>query len=47
MVKGETCQTKRYNDFVKSCLSDTEKKEVMNMLYKYKHGFSLRDEVHV
>ena len=28
----------------KSCLSDSQKKQVMDMLYKYKDAFSLRDE---
>ena len=32
-------------DLAKSCLSDSEKKQVMNMLYKYKDAFSLRDEI--
>ena len=31
--------------FRKSCLAKTEKKEVMEMLYKYKEAFSLRDEI--
>ena len=26
-------------------LSETEKKEIMDMLCKYKHAFSLRDEI--
>ena len=34
----------RYVDLDKSCLSDSEKKEVMDMLYEYKDAFSLRDE---
>ena len=29
----------------KSCLTEKEKKEVMEMLYKYKEVFSLRDEI--
>ena len=29
----------------KSCLSDSEKKQVMDMLHKYKEAFSLRDEI--
>ena len=33
----------RYIDLEKSCLTDKEKKEVMDMLYKYKGIFSLRD----
>ena len=28
-----------------SCLSKEEKKEVMDMLYRYKEAFSLRDEM--
>ena len=32
-------------DVDKSCLSDSEKKQVMDMLYKYKDTFSLRDEI--
>ena len=35
----------KYIDLNKSCLSDIEKKEVMDMLYKYKDAFSLRDEI--
>ena len=27
------------------CLSEEEKKEVVDMLYKYKEAFSLRDEI--
>ena len=27
------------------CLSEEEKKKVMDMLYKYKEAFSLRDEI--
>ena len=34
----------KYIDLDKSCLSDTEKKVVMDMPYKYKDAFSLRDE---
>ena len=29
----------------KSCLTDSEKKQVMNMPYEYKDTFSLRDEI--
>ena len=36
---------KKYMDLEKSCLMDKEKKEVMDMLYKYKEAFSLRDEI--
>ena len=28
-----------------SCLMEKEKREVMEMLYKYKEAFSLRDEI--
>ena len=35
----------KYLDIEKSCLLDKEKKEVMDMLYKYKEAFSLRDEI--
>ena len=34
-----------YIDLDKSCLTDVEKKQVMDMLYKYKDAFSLRDEI--
>ena len=34
----------KYIDLEKSCLIDKEKKEVMDMLYKYKETFSLRYE---
>ena len=35
----------KYIDLDKSCLSDSEKKQVMDMLQKYKDAFSLRDEI--
>ena len=35
----------KYIDLEKSCLMKTEKKEVMEMLYKYKEVFSLRDDI--
>ena len=35
----------RYVDLEKSCLSDSEKKQVMDMLCKYKDASSLRDEI--
>ena len=47
-MKGEICQTEildKYLDLDKSYLSDSEKKQVMDMLYKYKDAFSLRDEI--
>ena len=35
----------KYIDLEKSCLTERERKEVMDMLYKYKGAFSLRDEI--
>ena len=35
----------KYIDLDKSYLADKEKKEVMDMLYRYKEAFSLRDEI--
>ena len=35
----------KYIDLEKSCLTEKEKKEVMEMLFKYKEVFSLRDEI--
>ena len=35
----------KYIDLDKSCLTEKEKKEVIDMLYKYKKAFSLRDEI--
>ena len=32
-------------DLDRSCLTDKEKKQFMDMLYKYKDAFSLRDEI--
>ena len=32
-------------DLENSCLTKEEKKEVMDMLYKYREAFSLRDEM--
>ena len=37
----------KYVDLEKSCLSDSEKKQVMDMLHKYKDTFSLRDEIYI
>ena len=34
-----------YLDLEKRCLSESEKEIVMDMLYKYKGTFSLRDEI--
>ena len=36
---------KKYIDLEKLCLMDKEKKEVMDMLYKHKEAFSIRDEI--
>ena len=47
-MKGEICQTEILDkcvDLEKSCLLNSEKKLVMDMLYKYKDAFSLRDEI--
>ena len=35
----------KYIVLEKSCLTDKEKKEVMDMVYKYKEAFSLRNEI--
>ena len=35
----------KYIDLEKSCLTEKEKKEVMEMLYKYKEAFSLSNEI--
>ena len=35
----------KYIDLDKSCLTDAEKTEVRDMIYKYKDAFSLRDEI--
>ena len=35
----------KYTDLEKSCLTDKEKNQVMDMLYKYRETFSLRDEI--
>ena len=35
----------KYIDLVNACLTKEEKKEVVEMLYKYKETFSLRDEI--
>ena len=36
---------KKHIDLDNTCLTEKEKKEIMNMLYKYKEAFSLRDEI--
>ena len=35
----------KYIDLSNTCLQEEEKEEVMDMLYKYKDAFSLRDEI--
>ena len=35
----------KYINLDNTCLTEEEKREVMNMLYKYKEAFSLRDEI--
>ena len=35
----------KYINLDNTCLTEKEKKEVMDMLYKYKEAFSLRDEI--
>ena len=35
----------KYVDLEKLCLTDKENNQVMDMLYKYKEAFSLRDEI--
>ena len=35
----------RYINLDNACLTEKEKKEVMDMLYKYKEALSLRDEI--
>ena len=36
---------KKYINLDNTCLNREEKKDVMDMLYKYKEAFSLRDEI--
>ena len=35
----------KYINLDSTCLTEEEKKEIMDMLYKYKEAFSLRDEI--
>ena len=35
----------KYIDITNSCLHKEEKQEAMDMLYKYKEAFSLRDDI--
>ena len=43
MLDTEILET--YVDLEKSCPLESERKEIMEMLYKYKDTFSLRDEI--
>ena len=43
MMDNETLD--KYIDLDQSCLSEEKKKEVMDMLYRYREAFSLRDEI--
>ena len=36
---------RKYINLDNSCLTEDEEEEVMNMLFKYKEAFSLRDEI--
>ena len=35
----------KYIDLDNTCLTEEKKREVMDMLYRYKEAFSLRDEI--
>ena len=35
----------KYINLENTCLTEKEKKQIMDMLYKYKEAFSLRDEI--
>ena len=35
----------RYIDLDKSCLTDSERMQVRDMIYEYKDAFSLRDKI--
>ena len=43
MSDGEILE--KYIDLSNSCLHKEEKEDIMDMLYKYKEAFSLRDEI--
>ena len=43
MTDGEILE--KYINLDNTCLTEKEKKEIMDMLYKYKEAFSLRDEI--
>ena len=47
-MKENICQIEKYKKYIdleNSCLAEKERKEVMNILYKYKEAFCLRDEI--
>ena len=44
-MKENICQIVKYINLDNACLMEDEKEEVMEMLYKYKEAFSLRDEI--
>ena len=47
-MKGEMLYREmldKYLDLEKSCLSNSEKKEAINMIYEYKDTFTSRDEI--
>ena len=43
MTDGEILE--KYINLDNTCLTEKENKEVMDMLYRYKEEFSLRDEI--
>ena len=44
-TKETICQIEKYINLDNTCLTEEEKREVMDMLYMYKEAFSLRDEI--
>ena len=45
MTDKEILDKYKYIDLGNSCLSKEEKREVMDMLYRYREAFSIRDEI--
>ena len=45
MVRQNGEILEKYINLDNTCLQKEEKKEVMNMLYKYKEAFSLKDKI--
>ena len=48
MMKENMSDRKKYENYVdldNSCLTGVEKEQVMDMPYKYRDAFSLRDEI--